>query len=211
MANTKTLLAGAAVLTAVLAGAAYAQQGPGAGGGGPIRERIAERFADRMGPGGPGGLRGGMAGDLRGVAALRIADANQDGAVTRAEADALQAEIFAWNDRNGDGALDIQDLGPIERRMAEARQDRADDRADDPWARPRPEREGARDANDDGRITLAELSARTDALFERLDADADGRITAEEAREAAPERRGGRRGPGGPGGPGAPDAPGDRP
>ncbi len=115
---------------------------------------------------------------------LRAADADQDGVVTRAEAEALQNEMFDWLDRNGDGVLDAADRNPMARRMAEMRAEAPQD----PWTRPR--RNARPDA--DRVITRADFGARIDALFSRLDADGDGRITAEEAN--APRER-----PGGPG------------
>lgn len=62
-------------------------------------ERIAAR-GERRGPGAHGGHdRGGT----------MMADANGDGAVTRAEFDAASAQRFARMDSNGDGKLDAAD------------------------------------------------------------------------------------------------------
>ena len=172
-----TLLAGSAMM---LAGTA-AQAQPGRGHDGH----------DRSGPG-RGGMEHGMM--------LRAADANGDNSITRAEVDALQAEMFAWMDRNGDGYLDEADQSPMRQRMRamhEADPDRAD----------RPEGEGRRehrrgggerggpdgergergerglrgaDTDGDNRISRAEFLGVEHPGFARLDQNSDGVITPEE-------------------------------
>ena len=149
-----------------------------------------------------GGGRGGP-GD-HGMMMLRAADANGDNSITRAEVEALQAEMFDWMDRNGDGFLDDADESPMRARM---RAIRAEDRA----ARasggngPRDGRgqggqggPGGRrgmmgaDADQDGRISREEFLAREDRMFARLDADENGVVTPGEL-DAAVERRQDRR------------------
>ncbi len=170
-------MAGVAGLV-LIAGAACAQTGRDAptrfgqmdrADMGPMASRMMERMRDRG-----MGLRSGLM--------LRAADLDQDGVATRAEIDALAEETFAWNDRNGDGVLDEADAGPMAQRLASLRPEPTDD----PWSR-----RGRPDADNDGRVTRADIAARTDALFERLDADGDGAISAEEAQAAGPGRRGG--------------------
>ena len=174
----KTGLAlGASVLVMLFAGAVAVAQTP------PASERMGQA-ADRLQRGALDErmrrVRLGTAG-VGGTMLLRAADVNQDGVATRAEIDALQQQEFAWHDRNGDGALDEADKGPMAQRLAELR----GERRDDPWAAPR----GRLDADGDDRLTLAELSTRTDTIFERLDANGDAQITADEARQAQPARR----------------------
>ncbi|WP_417491427.1 hypothetical protein [Maricaulis sp.] len=180
------LLAGTAI---VMAGTA-AQAQPGRGHDGP-------------------GRHGG--GAERGAMMLRLADANGDNSVTQAEVDALQAEMFEWMDRNGDGYLDEADQSPIRQRMRDMREARADDgdRPDGEGRRrmgrggERGERgdrggrgeRGPRDADTDGdnRVSRAEFLAVEHRGFARLDADSNGVITPEELDAAADERHDRRR------------------
>ncbi|WP_339746892.1 hypothetical protein [uncultured Maricaulis sp.] len=186
-----TLLAGSAMM---LAGTA-AQAQPGRGHDGPGRH---------------GGSGGGME---HGMMMLRVADANGDNSITRAELDALQGEMFDWMDRNGDGYLDEADQSPVHQRMRamrEANPEQAD----------RPEREGRRadhrrggerrgpdaerrgpdaepgmqraDADGDNRVSRAEFLGVEHPGFARLDQDSDGVITPAEL-DASVEQRHDRR------------------
>lgn len=130
------------------------------------------------GEGGPG--RGAMA-----IMMLGAADYNGDNTVTRAEVEQLRAEEFAWRDRNGDGFLDREDASPTRQRLA-------DMRGDD--ERPRRGRRGmARlDADEDQRISRDEFVSGGGRVFERLDANSDGAISAAEL-DAAVEARQARR------------------
>ena len=171
------LLAGS---TLMLAGTAAQAQGPHGG-----------HHGDR-GRGGPG----------HAMMMLRAADANGDNAITQAEVDALQAEMFDWMDRNSDGFLDEADESPMRARMQAIREaDRAERGDDDsrPGRWGRGDREGRRggrggmpphlraDANEDGRVSRAEFLERENVLFNRLDADENGVVTPEEL-DAAVER-----------------------
>ena len=135
-----------------------------------------------QGEGGPG--RGGAA-----IMMLGAADLNGDNAVTRAEVEQLRRDEFAWRDRNGDGFLDRDDLSPTAQRMSELRGGDGE--------RPRRGRGGRRgpaqlDTNDDQRISLDEFVDREGRLFERLDTNGDGVISASEL-DAAVEARQSRR------------------
>ncbi|WP_417494682.1 hypothetical protein [Maricaulis sp.] len=163
------------------------------------------------------GRHGG--GPERGAMMLRLADANGDNSITQAEVDALQAEMFDWMDRNGDGYLDDADQSPVRQRMRamhEARADQGD----------RPEGEGRRrmgrgdggergerghrggrgdrggegerglrgaDTDGDSRVSRAEFLAMERPGFARLDADSNGVITPAELDAAADERHDRRR------------------
>ncbi len=179
-----TLLAGSAMMLA----ATSAQAQPGRG-------------HDRHGAGGPGrGMEHGMM-------MLRAADANGDNSITRAEVDALQAEMFEWMDRTGDGYLDADDQSPMHRRM------RAIHAAGSGQAEG-PEREGRHafrrgggerhgpggerglhgaDADGDSRVSRAEFLGREHPGFAELDQDSDGVITPAELDAAADRRHGHRR------------------
>jgi len=160
-----------------------------------------------------GGHHGGRGGPgEHGMMMLRAADANGDNSITRAEVEALQAEMFDWMDRNGDGFLDEADESPMRARMraihAETRAERAEARAertsDDDgqregrgWRHRRGGPDGGRgpmgaDADEDGRISREEFLAREDRMFARFDADENGVVTPEEL-DAAVERRQDRR------------------
>jgi len=105
------------------------------------------------------------------------ADANHDGAITRAEWDNARAQRFAQQDVNHDGQLS------------------ADERPH--WGGgnggPPPgggEHHGGMmnaDANGDGVVTRAEYDQQSAAMFQHLDTDGDGTISASE-QQAARER-----------------------
>jgi len=122
------------------------------------------------------GQRGdGMMGFAVGEAFAR-ADANNDGKVTREEANAWLAARFAEIDANKDGGLTLEEL----RAYYTAR--RGEGRGPPEGMRERMEdRQAARfrfiDADLDGKITLPELRVMADAMFRSMDADGDGALT----------------------------------
>ena len=140
-----------------------------------------------MGPGGMG--PGGMGDDHR--PAFETLDTDGDGAISVEEFRAHQAAHFAERDANGDGALDSDEL-------VDAMTERARERATMmiqrmlTW----------HDANGDGMLGQDEMPGDGLAgMMLRLDADGDGRVTAEEFDKirAGMERRA-QRGQGGQGG-----------
>jgi Ca2+-binding EF-hand superfamily protein len=122
------------------------------------------------------GQRGdGMMGFAAGEAFAR-ADANNDGKVTRDEANAWLAARFAEIDTNKDGGLTIEEI----RAFYTAR--RGEGRGPPEGMRERMEtRQAARfrfvDADLDGKISLPELRVMADAMFRSMDADSDGALT----------------------------------
>ncbi len=139
---------------------------------------------------------------------ITLADANKDGAVTRAEFDAAMAaraqekqakmqqrsgEMFARLDANKDGRVTRDELDGMRGKMG----DRMKERRDGPPPPPAP---STFDTNKDGKISREEWLSRPDPMFERADANKDGRLTREEAAAAARQGREGgpRRGPGRP-------------
>lgn len=145
------------------------------------------------GRGGPGGDRGGRAAQI--LMTLRAADANSDNAITRAEMESLQDEMFAWMDRTGDGYLDEADQSPVRQRLRAIQEARlAEEGGDRPRRRPRggrgPEGELHRaDTNDDRRISQDEFMVEAMRGFERLDTNDDDTITADELDQAVERRQ----------------------
>lgn len=102
-----------------------------------------------------------------GMKLLTGADANRDGVVTRDEYARARAANFTRMDRNKDGAVSKADF----KRLARFKPDAAS-RLDTLIA--------AMDANKDGKATRAEFEAAPMPLFDRADANGDGRIDANE-------------------------------
>jgi hypothetical protein len=163
--KTLTLLTAAAAV-ALTAAVAHAQPG-------------------HRGPGGHGGP-GGQGGAHQAMMTLRAADANSDGTITSAEVETLQAEMFAYMDRNGDGFLDQADASPVRQRLRAVAEAEGHEGRRGRGRRGGPEREV--DADQDGRISYAEFMGRENRLFNHLDANTDGQITPDEL-DAAVERR----------------------
>lgn len=138
-------------------------------------------------------------------------DTDRDGYVTRADAEAAAAAhrsqrqeargerrsaLFARLDANGDGMISRAEFDA----PRAARGDRAERRADRMERRGdrrgmRGERLGVRlferlDADRDGRVSLAEVTAARLQRFDRLDANKDGVVTREERQAARQARRG---------------------
>jgi Ca2+-binding EF-hand superfamily protein len=125
---------------------------------------------------GRGHHRGGRhGGPDRGMHHLMGADANNDGNVTRDEFLARPIEMFQRIDANSDGVI------------TEAERPQREERADGE----RRERRGRPDfdANDDRQMSRSEYAAMSDGMFERMDANDDGRVTREEADAARSHRR----------------------
>lgn len=95
-----------------------------------------------------------------GLDRLMAMDANGDGAITRAEAEAARGAMFNRLDRDRDGYLSTS-----EQNAAQGMGRRG--------------LEGA-DADNDARISRAELMAQPYRAFDRLDANSDGAISAAE-------------------------------
>ena len=105
---------------------------------------------------------------------LTRADANNDGNITREEFLARPTQMFDRLDANNDGAISA-DERPQRRERGERRQ--------------RGERPNF-DTDGNGSFSRAEFAAMGAGMFERLDANSDGRVTQEEAQAARSHRRG---------------------
>jgi len=158
-------------------------------------------FAQDGGPS-PHGPRGGM---------MMMADANRDGTITKAELTAALEARFARLDANKDGKLTQEDRAILRQQRLDERfaamdtdkngqiskaefaavhqgRDGGHDRMGKPdgpegrgWGHRRP---GHGDAGRDGAITKAEFMARPLAMFDKADANHDGKVTAEEMKAA---------------------------
>lgn len=108
-----------------------------------------------------------------GMHSLANADANSDGNITREEFLARPTQMFDRLDANHDGVIQASERPQRpERTQGEARQ------------RFNP------DTNGDHQVSHAEWTEMGASMFERLDADHDGRITRDEAAAARPHFRG---------------------
>ncbi|MEM9737230.1 MAG: EF-hand domain-containing protein [Pseudomonadota bacterium] len=113
---------------------------------------------------------------------LTRADANGDGAISRAEAQDARQPLFTRFDRNGDGVISDTEAEAILARLAAAARI-----ADGAMVLNRQQL----DTDGDGAISEAEFMARN-PMFERIDRDGDGLASAEEiaaARDAFAARR----------------------
>lgn len=118
------------------------------------------------------GHRGGPDGGFRG------ADANNDGNITREEFLARPIAMFERLDANSNGVIEASERSQRPERNAQngERRQRAE--------RPNPDTDG------NGTFSRAEFTAMGGGMFERLDANNDGRVTQEEAQAGRGHRRG---------------------
>lgn len=110
-------------------------------------------------------------GPRRGPFDVFQADTNSDGVLTRAEFDAQRQSHFAQLDSNRDGQLTREE-------MRAGRPERAE--GERGHRRGRGHGFGNADANNDGNVTRDEFLAGPIAHFERLDANRDGVLSADE-------------------------------
>ncbi len=91
-------------------------------------------------------------------------DANGDGAITRAEAEAGRLAMFARLDADDDGYLSEAERAAMRQGQRQGGRDRS----------------AAADTDRDGRISRAEMNASPIRGFERIDANRDGVASADE-------------------------------
>jgi Ca2+-binding EF-hand superfamily protein len=167
-----------------------------------VREEMAAARGMMRQAGGPNGMAEGgrPRGDHGGGGnMLERADTNNDGNISRAEFDAAgraaeslkeqsrgqrRTAMFARFDTNSDGVISAAEIAA----MRAARPERGGPQAGMPAA-------GGRgglgpDTNNDQKVSLAEWLARPDPLFDRGDANKDGRVTREEAAAIVRQGRG---------------------
>lgn len=100
------------------------------------------------------------------MAGMARADANMDGKISRAEADAQASQRFDRLDLNHDGFLTPDEMaGPGARMMTRA------------------------DADHDGKLSRSEYLVQAGNRFDRIDADRDGQISAAEMKSWADAAR----------------------
>ncbi|MCP5087194.1 MAG: hypothetical protein GY952_10375 [Rhodobacteraceae bacterium] len=123
-------------------------------------------------------------------------DANKDGSLSKEEIAAHRQERQAkWEESRGERAkeafakMDTDNNGAISQEELEAAMEKRESNRKERRAKREDGRRGGFmkhvDANDDGKVTKAELTtAYTTRLFERLDTDKDSKISKAEAEEA---------------------------
>ncbi|WBQ11527.1 hypothetical protein L2D01_07020 [Hyphomonadaceae bacterium ML37] len=131
-----------------------------------------ERPAGNWGPGRRGARGPGMLG-------LAAEDAEAD--VSRTDFIAFIGSEFDFRDRNGDGVLTIEDASPAERARIERMRN-------SPRAQAWRERQGE-DAAGPREMTRDAFIERSLSLFDRVDSNSDGVVTAEERTAAAEQMR----------------------
>lgn len=125
----------------------------------------------------------GAASADRGPGMFQRADTDGDGFVTRDEFSTGRSQMFARLDANGDGVVEQAELD----QAREAFHRRMHGPAD-AWGDMGPKVKGERhgrflqrmDANGDGSISAEEFAAAGDRMFARLDENGDGRIAKDE-------------------------------
>lgn len=109
----------------------------------------------------------------RGGDMLAAMDANGDGAVTRAEAQAARDTMFTRMDADGDGFISQAERAAMREETARRRQ------------------RGNADANGDGRVSRSEFMGQPFRGFDMADANNDGVVTGDEMAALRGRGRGG--------------------
>lgn len=137
------------------------------------------------------------------VARLTALDADRDGTVSAVEREAAfeakraerANERFAKLDANGDGAISRAEFeaGRPDRPERGERGPRPERGPGGPRMALRgPDGPGGPDGREPGPVVIAEVAAKLGERFDKMDADKNGVVTAEERRAALPPRREGR-------------------
>jgi Ca2+-binding EF-hand superfamily protein len=135
--------------------------------------------------GGPGGF-----GPPRGFAIFQALDTDHDNTLSAAEIDAAPAVLKAM-DKNADGKVTADEIPmPAGRGRGEGRGRGGSGVGDEaPAAPPTPDEMAATlmafDKNKDGKLTRAEVPERMQGMFDRVDTNHDGVLTADEIKSAA--------------------------
>lgn len=117
----------------------------------------------------------GRHGGGRGAHMLFMADANNDGTVTRQEFDAGRSAMFARIDANNDGNATREEGRAAWQAMRAEHREQRSERGE--------QRAHERDANNDGALSRDEFLAGPSERFAQLDANHDGQLSADERPE----------------------------
>lgn len=131
------------------------------------------------GPGGCWGPGGGFGGP--GQAMFNTADANKDGTITRAEAQAVRDNMFAKFDTDKNGSVNAEEIDSGLSVMVDAMKVRVRYRLLSRF-----------DANGDGQISKDEFGKNALLRFDRVDVNNDGKVTRDEMLNMRMMNRGGR-------------------
>lgn len=123
---------------------------------------------------------GAQAAPHDGAKAFEKMDANGDGVVTTAEADAQREAMFKRMDADGNGIITAEERDRAKARMERMRE-RMQAKGQDMWAQA--------DSNHDGQLTQAEFMATPHGLLDKADADHDGQLTRAEFDSFVAQRR----------------------
>ncbi len=139
------------------------------------------------GRGGPALTRGEV--EARSAQAFARMDVNSDGVLDPADRAAAQRKVFEGLDADGDGNVSFAEFSARREDRREHRAERRGGRGPGPGMRGGHGMARAADADNDGAISQAEFAGAALTRFDRVDADRDGTISADERRAMREQRR----------------------